>query len=59
MPADHAEPQMNPLIARFQALFAAIRVRFDILNLIEVCTVVHIGYSISVAYRTRLPTFRS
>jgi hypothetical protein len=49
MPADHAEPQMNPLIARFQALFAAIRVGFDILNLIEMRTIVHIRYSISPA----------
>jgi hypothetical protein len=34
MAATEAEPQVNPLIARFQAFFTTVRLRFYVLNLI-------------------------
>ena len=34
--AFHAEAQMDPGVARFEALFAAAGVRFDVLNAIQV-----------------------
>jgi hypothetical protein len=33
-PADHANTQMNPTVADFHALLAALRMRLDILDLI-------------------------
>ena len=39
--AVHAQPEMHPLVARFQTLFAAMRVRNDFLDLGEVCTLAH------------------
>ena len=38
MPADHALPQVNPAIARFQAFFAARAARRHFANLIEMRT---------------------
>jgi len=45
VPANHAEPQMNPRVAGFQAFFATIRMGFDILNLIQMCAFVHVRHS--------------
>ena len=41
VPAVHAQSQMHPLVAGFQTLFAAVRVRNDLLDLREVCTLAH------------------
>jgi len=43
VPADHAKAKVNPLVARLQALFAAVGVGPNILDLIEMGTVVHGG----------------
>jgi hypothetical protein len=42
MAANLAQSQVHPSIAHFQALFAALRVRLYILNLIQVFTFTHI-----------------
>ena len=39
--ANHAEPQVDPVVANFQTLFTPARVRFYILNLIHVCAFWH------------------
>ena len=39
--ANKAEAKMYPPVAHLQALFAALRVRLDILDLIEVCAFRH------------------
>ena len=40
--ANHAEPQVNPRIAGFEALFAAICMWLDVLNLIHMRTFAHV-----------------
>ena len=41
VPAAHAQTEMNPLVAGFQAFFAAVSVRSDLLDLREVFTLAH------------------
>jgi hypothetical protein len=41
MAAVHAEAKVNPSIAAFQALFAAARMRLDVMNLIQVRALRH------------------
>ena len=36
-----AQPEMHPLVTGFQTLFAAVRVRNDLLDLGEMCTLAH------------------
>jgi hypothetical protein len=38
MAADHTQPQVDPGVVHFQALFAAVRARLHILNLVDVRT---------------------
>jgi hypothetical protein len=38
MAAYHAHPQMNPRVVHFQTLFAAVRVRLHILDLVDMVT---------------------
>jgi hypothetical protein len=38
MPADQAQPQVNPRVVHLQTLFAAVCMRLHVLNLIEMST---------------------
>ena len=53
MPAKQAHPQMNPTLARFQTLFAAVSMRLYIMNLIEMGTTSHMFYFETVNFRVR------
>jgi hypothetical protein len=45
VPADHAEAKVNPYVAHFEALFAAVGMRTNtLLDLIEMRTFVHIWF---------------
>ncbi len=51
--AKQAHPQMNPVLARFQTLFAAVSMRLYIVNLIEMGTTSHMFYFETVNFRVR------
>ena len=55
MTARHAQSQMNPGIADFQAILTSARMRFDRLNLIGVRAFVHISIVYGVQAATGLP----
>jgi hypothetical protein len=40
--AGHTEPQMHPCIACFQAIFASMPMRFDIMNFRKMITIFHV-----------------
>jgi hypothetical protein len=39
--AAHTQPEVHPLIARFQTLFTSMRVGNDFLDLGQMCTLIH------------------
>jgi hypothetical protein len=43
--ADFAEPQMNPRIARFQAIFTAVRARRNQFDFAQMFAVIHFNFS--------------
>jgi hypothetical protein len=49
MAADHAQTQMNPGVADFQAVLTSACMRFDVSNLIDVRAFVH-----SISYQSQL-----
>jgi hypothetical protein len=46
VPADHTQPKMHPSVPHLQALFAALGVRLDILDLIQMTAFTHILFSL-------------
>jgi hypothetical protein len=52
VPADHAKAKVNPLIAHFQAFFAALSVRFNVLDLIEMRAFIHGSPSPAFVFRS-------
>ena len=45
--ADQAQTQVDPLIAHFQAFFAAFGVRLNVLDLVQMCALAHRSLMIS------------
>jgi hypothetical protein len=57
MAAHEAHPQMNPRVSRFQTVLAAVRARFDILDLFDVWASFKHGHSVPLAVQNADFTF--
>jgi hypothetical protein len=60
VPANHAQPKVHPSVSHLQALFAALGVRLDILDLIQMTAFTHFRFSFEQAdpFRIAAPQFR-